>query len=196
MINIPFLHQLTQLLQSAWTKPSNRFKLRRAIASGFKTNKLYGIVFQNGCYSHLHTKPFRNLASEPQVVKSSKASDRQIHIAIDELQLPQFRVESEGQGIHTAIVSQSGVAEQYREMLRNGLIAQGYCGDRPNLVERSSFEEWLDFIEDNEASSIPQVCNGCRNYYGKAHGGDRLVCAKHPYGVEGQCEDWESCESD
>lgn len=53
-------------------------------------------------------------------------------------------------------------------------------------------------IEYNRRSSNsakparPQACQGCRNYHGQTHGGNRLICAMHPYGVETeQCEDWE-----
>jgi len=37
----------------------------------------------------------------------------------------------------------------------------------------------------------PVVCDGCRNYYGLSHGGNRLICGMHPYGVAGEiCSDW------
>ena len=32
----------------------------------------------------------------------------------------------------------------------------------------------------------PSACGGCRDYYGKVYGGDRLVCAVHPYGWDGE----------
>jgi hypothetical protein len=37
------------------------------------------------------------------------------------------------------------------------------------------------------------VCVGCCNYHGEAYGGNVLVCAMHPSGVdEESCPDWES----
>jgi hypothetical protein len=37
------------------------------------------------------------------------------------------------------------------------------------------------------------VCVGCSNYHGEAYGGNVLVCAMHPYGVQAEsCSDWES----
>jgi hypothetical protein len=41
------------------------------------------------------------------------------------------------------------------------------------------------------------VCVGCSNYHGEAYGGNVLVCAIHPYGVEGNsCPDWTSVWKD
>jgi hypothetical protein len=66
--------------------------------------------------------------------------------------------------------------------------------------------DWLDEMDDMIAStSRPLVntvspalqehpaCVGCSHYHGENYGGNLLVCAMHPYGVEGQsCSDWES----
>ncbi|MEN9208229.1 MAG: hypothetical protein Q6L50_09580 [Gloeomargarita sp. GMQP_bins_120] len=36
------------------------------------------------------------------------------------------------------------------------------------------------------------ACVGCKHYHGQVYNGQILVCAMHPYGVEGtQCPDWE-----
>jgi len=65
---------------------------------------------------------------------------------------------------------------------------------------------WLDEMDDmitttsrplvNTVSPALQehpACVGCSNYHGENYGGNLLVCAMHPYGVEGQnCSDWES----
>jgi hypothetical protein len=41
------------------------------------------------------------------------------------------------------------------------------------------------------------VCVGCSNYHGEAYGGNVLVCAMHPYGVEeNSCPDWTSVWQD
>jgi len=37
------------------------------------------------------------------------------------------------------------------------------------------------------------ACRGCRNYHGQVYGGNLLVCAMHPDGVESEsCADWET----
>ncbi|MBE9117861.1 hypothetical protein IQ249_18335 [Lusitaniella coriacea LEGE 07157] len=42
------------------------------------------------------------------------------------------------------------------------------------------------------APDKPSACMGCRNYHGQMYGGNRLVCAMHPYGWEDSpCPDWE-----
>lgn len=39
--------------------------------------------------------------------------------------------------------------------------------------------------------TIPLACQGCRNYYGRVDGGNKLVCAIHPYGQqEESCPDF------
>ncbi|GAB4235944.1 MAG: hypothetical protein Kow00121_63370 [Elainellaceae cyanobacterium] len=46
-------------------------------------------------------------------------------------------------------------------------------------------------------SQQPKVCEGCCHYHGRMYGGNLLVCAMHPYGVEDdRCPDWESKEAD
>lgn len=30
----------------------------------------------------------------------------------------------------------------------------------------------------------PRVCRGCCHYHGQSYGGERLICAMHPYGVD------------
>ena len=37
------------------------------------------------------------------------------------------------------------------------------------------------------------ACRGCSNYHGQVYGGNLLVCAMHPTGVESEsCADWEA----
>lgn len=45
-----------------------------------------------------------------------------------------------------------------------------------------------------EPSTIQQpACRGCSNYHGHIYGGNLLVCAMHPSGVESEsCPDWEA----
>ncbi|NJM76248.1 MAG: hypothetical protein HC852_11225 [Acaryochloridaceae cyanobacterium RU_4_10] len=68
--------------------------------------------------------------------------------------------------------------------------------DIPRPVDDSSFSKVLDFIKDISAANTPTACKGCSNYYGQAHGRDRLVCAMYPRGVDGDtCESWEPGEN-
>lgn len=51
---------------------------------------------------------------------------------------------------------------------------------------REMNREQYFFLED----PTPEVCRGCRHYHGHSYGGERLICAMHPYGVEQeQCGD-------
>jgi hypothetical protein len=67
--------------------------------------------------------------------------------------------------------------------------------------------DWLgeieDIISDTGRPFVQTVtpalqdhpnCVGCSHYHGEAYGGNVLVCAMHPYGVEESsgCPDWES----
>jgi len=49
--------------------------------------------------------------------------------------------------------------------------------------------EWADSLEPVRTAP----CERCRNYYGKEHGGQQLICAIHAYGPEHEvCPDWEA----
>jgi hypothetical protein len=66
--------------------------------------------------------------------------------------------------------------------------------------------DWLDDLDDvindtgrpfvQTVSPVLQdhpACVGCAHYHGETYGETFLVCAMHPYGVEGRnCLDWES----
>jgi hypothetical protein len=98
------------------------------------------------------------------------------------------------------------------------LISQG-CETIFKEIENASVEveealdgylepvfDWLDEIEEiisdtsrpfivtvTPALQDHPVCVGCCNYHGEAYGGNVLVCAMHPYGIEDEsCPDWES----
>ena len=48
----------------------------------------------------------------------------------------------------------------------------------------------------NSSPERPQVCEGCRYYYGKSHGNTQLICAMHPYGsINNTCPDWVSLDA-
>ena len=51
----------------------------------------------------------------------------------------------------------------------------------------------LSLVTYVEPSATQQpACRGCSNYHGHVYGGNLLVCAMHPVGVESDsCPDWE-----
>ena len=46
-------------------------------------------------------------------------------------------------------------------------------------LREMNHEQYL-LLED----PTPKVCRGCCHYHGHSYGGDRLICAMHPYGVD------------
>ncbi|MBW4595495.1 MAG: hypothetical protein KME46_21970 [Brasilonema angustatum HA4187-MV1] len=45
--------------------------------------------------------------------------------------------------------------------------------------------------EEEETSSVPTACQGCKNYHGRYYGGTVLICGIHPYGWNGDnCPDY------
>ena len=74
------------------------------------------------------------------------------------------------------------------------LLARGR--QRKNRV--ADAEAYLEFLRQMsrerlaERLSVPAVCQGCCHYHGQTYGGQLLVCAMHPYGVEASsCPDWQ-----
>jgi len=68
-----------------------------------------------------------------------------------------------------------------------------------NLIEEFSTrrfpqarrDEWTRAVQSLNPSK-PIACDGCTNYHGQSYGGNKLVCAMHPTGVDGStCGDWE-----
>ncbi|MGF1492795.1 MAG: hypothetical protein ACFBSC_10140 [Microcoleaceae cyanobacterium] len=55
-------------------------------------------------------------------------------------------------------------------------------------------DEFEPFVTYSPASRTKHpACRGCQHYHGQIYGGNLLVCAMHPHGVEGEsCPDWES----
>jgi hypothetical protein len=162
------IHQLSQAIQTTWTRLNNRLKLQKAIVNGKPLSEpLTPVNWEQPSaevFSTLQTQSGKTVSLPEMLARIERC--QHLHIAIDEL--------------------------QFHMAFDDGLIAQGYGGDRPNTDERSSFTDWLEFIEeDTNTISIPKACNSCRNYHGKTYASDRLVCAIHPYGVEGSCEDWQ-----
>ncbi|MBD2255123.1 hypothetical protein [Nostoc parmelioides] len=53
--------------------------------------------------------------------------------------------------------------------------------------------EEADRILQQRLEEIPKPCRGCRNFHGASYGGEMLVCAIHPSGVEfNSCPDYEA----
>lgn len=82
---------------------------------------------------------------------------------------------------HTEWISR--MAQRHRhELLGSDLVERLVHQSRPQSLEGT----WKPIT-----SSRPMLCQGCANYYGKTDGGNRLICAIHPSGVEGDtCLDW------
>jgi hypothetical protein len=117
------IHQLSQAIQTTWTRLNNRLKLQMAIASGY----IRPAPLMPLNWTEPSVKVFRSLEPRSGKTVSPEMLARiercqHLHIAIDELQFTQNQVATEGQGIHTAIVRQGRLSEQQREVIRDGLI--------------------------------------------------------------------------
>ena len=57
--------------------------------------------------------------------------------------------------------------------------------------DESEFEPFVTYVHPTSAEH--PACRGCQHYHGHVYGGNLLVCAMHPSGVEDEtCPDWES----
>lgn len=62
--------------------------------------------------------------------------------------------------------------------------------DLDSDLEGETFEPFVTYVHPNETQH--PACRRCTNYHGHVYGGNLLVCAMHPSGVEGNtCPDWE-----
>lgn len=60
------------------------------------------------------------------------------------------------------------------------------------LFFKHQIDEEIDSHLRQRLQAIPKACRGCRNFHGMEYSGVQLVCAIHPYGVEGDtCCDYE-----
>jgi hypothetical protein len=66
-----------------------------------------------------------------------------------------------------------------------------YFLDTRPLSSKSTSINFITHVAEKSPASPPQ-CRGCKNHYGRIHGGNLLVCALHPSGVEGECSDFEA----
>lgn len=102
------------------------------------------------------------------------------------------------------------MSEEFTEQVQNNLIndIDGYFNEFDGLFNEfiepiieicRDFDPEFDEIDlsmvtyvDPSPTQQP-ACRGCRNYHGQVYGGNLLVCAMHPTGVESEsCADWET----
>ncbi|MEG3890888.1 hypothetical protein QUA46_13985 [Microcoleus sp. MON2_D6] len=102
------------------------------------------------------------------------------------------------------------MSEEFTEEVQNNLIndIDGYFNEFDGLFNEfiepiieicRDFDPEFDEIDlsmvtyvDPSPTQQP-ACRGCRNYHGQVYGGNLLVCAMHPTGVESEsCADWET----
>lgn len=102
------------------------------------------------------------------------------------------------------------ISEEFTEQVQHSLINEidgyfneldGYFNEliEPIIEVYREFEQDFDEIDSSFVTYVDpspiqqQACRGCRNYHGQVYGGNLLVCAMHPSGVESEvCPDWES----
>jgi hypothetical protein len=102
------------------------------------------------------------------------------------------------------------VSEEFAEQVQNNLINDidvcfnefdGLLNEfiEPIIEVCREFDPEFDRIDLSLVTYVDpsptqqQACRGCRNYHGQVYGGNLLVCAMHPTGVESEsCADWES----
>ena len=61
--------------------------------------------------------------------------------------------------------------------------------DANNFDQNSLGQNFVTYLEPDQQTH--PACRGCENYHGQVYGGNLLVCAMHPHGVESdQCPDW------
>ena len=102
------------------------------------------------------------------------------------------------------------MSEEFTEQVQNNLIndIDGYFNEFDGLFNEfiePIIEIYRDFdpeFDEIDLSMVTYVdpsptqqpaCRGCRNYHGQVYGGNLLVCAMHPTGVESEsCADWET----
>lgn len=102
------------------------------------------------------------------------------------------------------------MSEEFAEQVQSNLVSDidGYFNEFDGLFNEfiepiigicREFDPEFDQIDLSlvtyvEPSPTQQpACRGCRNYHGQVYGGNLLVCAMHPTGVESDsCPDWEA----
>ena len=106
-------------------------------------------------------------------------------------------------------------SDEISRVTRPSRGSRGFCQARIESAERTaefiSERDNMSLIEEFSTRRFPQArrdeweravqslkppkpiaCVGCINYHGQSYGGNKLICAIHPTGVEGDnCGDWE-----
>jgi hypothetical protein len=113
------------------------------------------------------------------------------------------------QPFHDMATWMQELAEQFNQGCLEFVEDIEYCVTEAEATLETFLDpvwQWLDGLDSAvEEGSRPLLqtlapavqshtaCVGCRNYCGETYGGNLLVCAMHPYGVEEEtCPDWES----
>ncbi|MFM7423750.1 MAG: hypothetical protein ACKO7W_01900 [Elainella sp.] len=78
------------------------------------------------------------------------------------------------------------------------LIIDANKQQKSRLADAEAYLEFLrQMNQERQSEQPPQACQGCCHYHGQTYGGQRLICAMHPYGVETTvCPDWQSGDTD
>ena len=81
------------------------------------------------------------------------------------------------------VVSEDDLARVNRHSRGSGFGPTGFSQGHREAAERA---------RQIVSSTKPIACDGCTNYHGQSYGGNKLICAMHPTGVDGaSCGDWE-----
>ncbi|WP_341532093.1 hypothetical protein WKK05_39685 (plasmid) [Nostoc sp. UHCC 0302] len=70
----------------------------------------------------------------------------------------------------------------------------GSINNGMNLLARAQQERLREQVRlKSNKNSLKRVCRGCCHYHGVEYGGNMLICAMHPVGVEGDnCPDYQN----
>jgi hypothetical protein len=75
------------------------------------------------------------------------------------------------------------------------LVLKQHRERKSRELHTDAYLEMLRQVNVPRSSAPPQptACKGCAHYHGRVYGGNMLICAMHPYGVESdRCGDWEA----
>lgn len=128
----------------------------------------------------------RGIVPTSEQVMAAMADDRSVPL-VDELLGAELTIS--GQVLTARGIN--GVSYNPSDVVNHELLVR-----EPDFVERLHRQNQADHQADrydslssrlrgSKAAPPGEPCQGCVNYYGKTDGGNKLVCAIHPSGVEG-----------
>jgi len=91
--------------------------------------------------------------------------------------------------LQTVILYSSGLSMPLMSATGTGVIAISVIAKRIRITQEESRQ-----LEQEARKHCPQPspCKGCKHFHGIIYNSVQIVCAMHPYGIEGeQCPDWE-----